>query len=250
MAKSMCLICKAAPAVSGLKSKFARVKIGKLMFSKLKKKAKSVQRCYPCEADMTLANQFDVSLKKLPETLKEFNKSSHKKFGQHWKPEPPPKAAGAAYREPRGVVLGTCKRCKKPKRKLQDWLWRQTGPQQLLWCRKCSKEKFLIQLHNSAIWWKKELKRLEALEAQRKELGLKTRGRNRSLAKTAFKRIKYVRSLATEGNVPLMKRLLKEGKKFKELIKIYTELYKARGQTNAAWIRGRVKAYRRVVRGG
>lgn len=245
--KKTCLMCKVARAVPGLKSKFARVKRGKLILSVLKKEAKLVQRCYPCEADMGLANQFDCSLAKLPEVLSKFHKDSEAKFGIHWKPAPKKEKTTFDVPKTAKAIRGTCKRCKREDRKLHDWLWREREPQRNEWCLKCCREKFLISMHNGLIAHKAEQKRLLALAAQEEELGVKNGKHKRALARSTFIRIKRARSLGQEGNVPMMKRLLKEGKKFKELIKIYTELYHARGQTNAAWIRGRVQSYMRVA---
>jgi hypothetical protein len=44
-----------------------------------------------------------------------------------------------------------------------------------------------------------------------------------------------------------MRRLLSEDKSDEEILKVFTELYKARGQTNEKWIKTRVKTYMRIV---
>lgn len=246
--KKKCWECKTSPGRK-IKSAIRVMKNSSVILRRENGRpvTKVVIRCNECESNLVLANVLGVTLKELPAKLKSFHKGSEK-FGQHWEPPAEKKKVAFASYKPAKVIRGTCKRCKREDRKLTDWLWRDHGGQRNLWCRKCCFAKFMISLDKGLIAAAEENKRLQALAAQEHELGIKNGKHRRALGRSTFQRIKRMRSLAAEGNMPLMRRLLSEGKKFKELIKIYTELYTARGQSNPAWIRDRVRTYRRCVR--
>lgn len=128
----------------------------------------------------------------------------------NWRPIPP--------------VVGPCKRCSEVG-ELDDWHWRMDGPPKKLWCEACRLKKWLKAHKRGRAEWKKN---------------------QVFLAKVVRTGPKQTRpSLSPEGNVPLMIRLLKEGKSKKEQFAVFKELYAKLGRPfDFKFILSRVKLYR------
>ncbi len=52
-----------------------------------------------------------------------------------------------------------------------------------------------------------------------------------------------------ETNIPLMQRLLSEGRTEREIEEIYTRRYAAKGKTDPEWVRDRIRTYRKIAIG-
>lgn len=152
-------------------------------------------------------------------------------------------------RTPKPGPLGTCDRCKK-KRPLDAC---SPFDQEVeFYCGECALELWKAAMKagdkvraERAKIAEAERVRLEAeAEAQRKLIGDTVNRQRQAVAKQ-----RRAISLSAEGNIPLTKRLIGEGKTFDQIHDTFKSIYATQGKTDEKWIASRVRTYYKIAKG-
>lgn len=148
------------------------------------------------------------------------------------------------------TVSDKCKRCGVNSNDLRDWRWRDDGTVKRLWCFSCVQTKFRIAQKKNSAEWEAEKAKFDAAQAAAIHAGKKLSVMQRHEARKRFGEAatKKPKGVVREGNVPMMRRLMAEGKSKQEIREIFFAYYAAKGQKDTTYILKRIKTYRKIVR--